>query len=119
MIPSLVPRVNADGNETAGIPSVQLLVPLGSYLGWNERKRGYGAGGGCGFIGGFLPFKRTKAERLASGDPRLSLEERYRDHAGFVAQVRRAAAAQVTAGWLLADDAARIVREAEASDVLR
>jgi hypothetical protein len=119
VIPSLVPRVNADGNETAGIPSVQLLVPLGTYTGWNVRKRGYGAGGGCGFIGGFIPFTRTRAERLATGDPRPSLEERYRDHAGFVARVRAAAETQVAAGWLLRDDADRIVGEGQASNVLR
>ena len=119
IIPSLVPRVNADGNETAGIPSVQMLVPLGTYTGWNVRKRGYGAGGGCGFIGGFIPFARTRAVRIAAGDPRLSLEERYRDHAGFVASVSAAAEAQVEAGWLLRDDADRIVGEAQASGVLR
>ena len=119
VIPSLVPRVDADGNEMAGIPSVQMLVPLGTYTGWNVRKRGYGAGGGCGFIGGFIPFARTRAERLATGDPRPSLEERYRDHAGFVARVRAAAETQVAAGWLLRGDADRILREAEASDVLR
>jgi hypothetical protein len=119
VIPSLVPRVNADGNETAGIPSVQMLVPLGTYTGWNVRKRGYGAGGGCGFIGGFIPFARTRAERLATGDPRPSLEERYHDHAGFVAHVRAAAETQVAAGWLLRDDADRILGEAEASGVLR
>jgi hypothetical protein len=96
-----------------------MLVPLGTYTGWNVRKRGYGAGGGCGFIGGFIPFARTLAERRATGDPRLSLQERYRDHADFVARVRAAAETQVAAGWLLRDDADRIVGEAEASDVLR
>lgn len=119
VIASRVPRVNADGNETAGIPSVQLLVPLGTYTGWNEQVRGYGAGGGCGFVGGFIPFARTRAARLASGDPRASLEERYGGHAGFVARVRDAAAAQVREGWLLPADARRLIAEAEASDVLR
>lgn len=117
-IPSLVPRVDADGNETAGIPSVQLKVPLGTYLGWNEKSAGYGAGGGCGFIGGFIPFARTKNERLAAHDPRPSLEERYGDHAGFVARVRAAVAQQQAAGWLLPDDAAKLVVDAEASRVL-
>lgn len=119
VIPSLVPRVDADGNEMAGVPSVQLLVPIGTYTGWNQRRAGYGAGGGCGFIGGFIPFARTRAERVARGDPRPSLEERYRDHAGFAERVRAVAAAQMRAGWLLPDDAERIVRQAEDSDVLR
>lgn len=118
-IPSRVPRVNADGNETAGVPSVQLLVPIGTYTGWNELAEGYGKGGGCGFIGGFIPFARTERERVAAGDPRPSLEARYRDHAGFVARVKAVADEQVAAGWLLAEDAARLVREADASAVLR
>jgi hypothetical protein len=117
-IPALVPRVDSDGNETAGISSVQLKVPLGTYLGWNEKSAGYGVGGGCGFTGGFIPFARTKAERLAARDPRPSLEERYRDHAGFVARVRAAVARQQASGWLLPDDAAKIIAEAEASKVL-
>ncbi|GGB42860.1 hypothetical protein GCM10011380_35420 [Sphingomonas metalli] len=118
-IPSLVPRVDADGNETAGVPSVQLLVPIGTYTGWNELAAGYGKGGGCGFVGGFVPFARTEGERRAAGDPRPSLEARYRDHDGFVARVRAVAAEQVAAGWLLPDDAAKLIAQAQASDVLR
>lgn len=119
VIPSLVPRVNADGNETAGVRSVQLQVPLGSHLGWNVVGEGYYAGQGCGFAGGFIPFARTKAARLASGDLRLSLEERYGDHTGFVAKVREAIERQIAAGWLLPADGAKLLAQAEASDVLR
>ncbi len=119
ILPSRVPRVNADGNETAGVPSVHLLVPLGTYTGWNVQAKGYGAGGGCGFAGGFIPFARTRAAREVVGDPRLSLEERYGDHAGFVTKIRVAVAAQQAAGWLLPDDAARIIAEAGKSEVLR
>lgn len=118
-IPSLVPKVDADGNETAGVPSVQLLVPIGTYTGWNELAQGFGKGGGCGFVGGFVPFAKTEADRRAARDPRPSLQSRYRDHAGFVARVRAVAADQVRQGWLLADDAEKLVARAEASDVLR
>ncbi len=118
VLPSRVPRVNKDGNETVGVPSVQLLAPLGTYMGWNERAEGYGAGGRCYFIGGFIPFERTKAERLAKRDPRLSLEERYGDHAGYVARVKKAVERRINAGWLLPEDGARLVAAAEASDVL-
>ncbi|HWU03065.1 MAG TPA: alpha/beta hydrolase domain-containing protein, partial [Novosphingobium sp.] len=118
-LPSLVPRVDGDGNELGGgVPSVQHLVPLGTYLGWNVLARGYGAGGNCGFAGGFIPFARTRAERLAKGDPRPSLQERYGSHEGFVAKVRAVAARRVREGWLLPDDAARLVAEAQASTVL-
>ncbi len=119
-LPSKVVRVDADGNEVAGVPSVQALVPLGTYTGWNVLAQGYGAGGGgCSFLGGFIPFARTRAERIAAQDPRPSLQERYRSHAGFVARVKAEAARQVAAGWLLPDDAATLAAQAEASDVLK
>lgn len=116
--PQRVPRVDADGNETAGVASVQHRVPLGTYLGWNVKAAGYGAGGGCGLNGAFIPFARSRVERLAAGDPRPSLEERYGDHAGFVAKVQAAAAELQAQGFLLPRDAERLVREAEQSDVL-
>jgi hypothetical protein len=118
-LPSLVPRLDADGNETSGIRSVQLQVPLGTYLGWNVATRGFGRGGGCGFEGGFVPFARTRAEREGRGDPRPSLEERYGDHAGFLRRVREAVERQQAEGWLLPDDAAAILSQAAGSDVLR
>lgn len=118
-LPLLVPMLDADGNEQSGIPSVHLRVPLGTYTGWNVETKGIGAGGGCGFEAGFIPFARTRSEREAGGDPRPSLEERYGDHAGFVAQVRKAVDGVLAEGWLLPDDAAQILRDAEASDVLQ
>jgi hypothetical protein len=119
VLPSLVPRVDADGNEVAGLKSVQAMVPLGTYLGWNVQASGYFAGQQCGFTGGYIPFAATRAERLAAGDPRPSLEERYGAHGNFVARVRDAAGTLVAGRYLLPEDAARIVADAEASPVLR
>jgi hypothetical protein len=118
-IPLLVPKVNADGNETVGVPPIQLLVPTGTFTGWNVQTRGYGAGGGCGLAGGFIPFARTRAERLAKGDPRPSLQERYGTHQGFVSKVLAAIAQQQKDGWLLPDDAGKIYEQAENSDILK
>ena len=118
-LPTYVPRVNEDGNETSGVPSVQLQVPLGTYLGWNTFRSGVFAGHGCGFQGGWIPFAKTKAERLKNNDPRLSLEERYGTHDAYVAAVTRAIDRAVTDRLLLPDDAARLLREAEASSVLK
>ncbi|HEX7855052.1 MAG TPA: alpha/beta hydrolase domain-containing protein [Sphingobium sp.] len=119
ILPSLVPRLDADGNETAGIPSVYLQTPIGTYLGWNVESKGFDRGKGCGFAAGFIPFAQTRGQRLANGDPRLSLEERYGDHAGFVARVREVARREVNRGWLLPEDAKRIITDADASAVLR
>jgi hypothetical protein len=119
VVPQVVPRTDSDGNETSGIPSVFQQVPLGTYLGWNVTASGYLRGRGCGFAGGFIPFAKTKQERLATGDPRPSLEERYGTHEAFVAHVRDASRHLVEERFLLQEDADRFVREAEASDVLR
>ena len=56
---------------------------------------------------------------MATGDPRLSLEERYKTHDGYVDVVKRAAANAVTRGFLLQADADALVAQAAASDVLR
>lgn len=117
--PSLVPRVDADGNETSGVPSVQHRVPTGTFLGWNVRAEGFYKGQGCGLAGGFIPFAETKAQRLATGDPRASLEERYGTHAAYVDRVRIAAEKMAEEGFLLADDRERIIAEAENSSVLK
>jgi hypothetical protein len=117
-IPSLVPRVNVDGNETAGVPSVQLLVPIGTYIAWNEIIDGFNRGKGFTLAGGFIPFAKTKESRVASKDPRLSLEERYGDPAGFVRRVREVVIQQVAQGWLLQEDGDRLVKQAEESTVL-
>ena len=118
VLPTYVPRVNQDGNETSGVPSVQLQAPLGTYLGWNTLRSGVFAGYGCGFQGGWMPFAKTKAERIGNHDPRLSIEERYGTHEAYVTAVRKAADQAVTDRFLLPDDAARYVREAQASKVL-
>ena len=113
----LVPRVDADGNETSGVRPTALQAPVGTYTGWNTRRASPGEL--CGLSGGYIGLARTRAERVAAGDPRLSLEERYRDHAGYVEAVRRAAASLRDTRLLLPEDANRLGREAEASAVLR
>lgn len=113
-----VPRVDADGNELGGVPVVLREVPLGTYLGWNITAAGFHKGKICNYAGGMIPFAKTKAERLANGDPRLSLEERYGNHAGYVSAVKIAASKAVAGGFLLQADADALVKQAEASNVL-
>ncbi len=115
----LVPKVDADGNEIGGIPVVLLEVPLGTYTGWNITAGGFHAGQLCSYAGGMIPFARTKAEREAGNDPRPSLEERYGSHAGFVDAVRKATDKVKAMGFLLEKDAAALINQAEASNVLK
>ena len=126
VIKMMVPRVDADGNELGGVPTVQRDAPLGTYLGWNITSgpgsaaydgRPFHAGQVCNYVGGMVPFFKTKAQRLAAGDPRLSLEERYGTHAGYVAAVTAAANNAFNQGYLLAADRDALIAQAVASDV--
>ena len=74
-LPLLVPKVDADGNETSGTPSALHQAPLGTYVGWNVVAGGFYKGFNEDLSGGFIPFARTRAQRLERGDPRPSLEE--------------------------------------------
>ena len=104
----LVSRVDGDGNEVAGIRLPAIAVPLGTHTGWNVYREPFPDGELCDRDGTFVAFARTRAERLAAGDPRPSLEERYGSHAAYVARVEAATAALVGARLLLAEDADRI-----------
>lgn len=114
-----VPKPDADGMDRGGIRTIDTAVPVGTNTGWNLRAAGPRGQDLCGMNGAFIPFARTKAERLATGDPRLSLEERYKDHAGFVMAVEQASRKLVKDRFLLADDAENLVRTAETSAILR
>lgn len=115
----LVPAVDADGNDLAGRLSTAVLAPIGTFTGWNLGRGDRWPNHLCPLEGSFIPFARTQAERIAVGDPRLSLQERYRDHGGYVAAVKAAAERLVGQRLLLPEDAEQGVNEAAGSDVLR
>jgi hypothetical protein len=73
----------------------------------------------AGLLGSFIPFAKTKAERRQTGDPRLSIEERYRNRDDYVQQISRAARILVEDRYLLPEDAERIITEAGKSKILR
>ena len=112
-----VPRVDADGNELGGVPTVLRDAPLGTYLGWNITTTGFHAGQVCNYVGGMIPFAHTLAERMANQDPRLSLQERYGSHNAYVLAVKNAAGNAWTQGYLLAQDMINLVSQAQASNV--
>ncbi len=115
----LVPTPDRDGHDLAGLRPIDVAVAVGTNTGWNLRAEGPRENDLCGLSGSFIPFATTFAERTASGDPRLSLEERYTDHEGFVEAVTRATRRSVARRILLEEDAQTIVEIAEASDILK
>ncbi|TMA97799.1 MAG: hypothetical protein E6J74_03460 [Deltaproteobacteria bacterium] len=108
----LVPKVDRDGNDVAGIRLPAIQVPIATYTGWNLRPRGLAEGELAGLLGSFVPFPETKAKRRKTGDPRSSIEERYRNRADYVSQVSRAARILVEKRYLLPEDAERMIAEA-------
>jgi hypothetical protein len=117
--PIFVSRVDRDGNEVAGIRVPPVEAPIATTTGWALRRAGFGENDGCEASGQHVVFKSTKAERLAAGDPRLSLEERYTNHDGYVAAVARASKRLEEQRLLLPADVHQYIEQARASSVLR
>jgi alpha/beta hydrolase family protein len=104
-----VPKTDADGNDIAGVRVPSVAVPIATFTGWGLRA-GDAADpvpivDGCDATGQYIPFPNTKAQRIATGDPRPSLQERYGNSAGtnadYVAKVKAAAQALVADRFLL------------------
>src|SRR5262249_28752639 len=107
--PSFVPKTDADGNDIAGVRLPEVQVPLATYTGWALRAAPHN-NDGCEGAGQYIPFPRTKTDRLKSGDPRLSIEERYRDVETYSSLVQMAIDRLVHAGFLLPFDAQMAVK---------
>ena len=113
----LVPQVDADGLDIAGIRSVDVQAPIGTSLdfnynanlAWNDL---------FGLSGSYIPFHKTRAARLVAGDTRLSLEERYGTQKGYVVAVTKAANDLVVRRFLLREDADRIIANAATNPIL-
>jgi hypothetical protein len=89
--PVLVPQVDADGLDRGGIRLPEIAVPLATVTGWNFRAPERGSSGEMvEFLGSIWPFAKTKAERTAAKDPRLSIEERYASRDEYLRRARAA-----------------------------
>ncbi len=113
----LVSKIDADGNEVAGIRLPEIAVPLATYTGWNLYKRPFTEGDLCDRDGSYSEFAATRAERDLAGDPRASVAERYTSHADYAAKLQAAAESLARDGLLLEGDVAAYVRQAQSEDV--
>jgi hypothetical protein len=120
--PNLVPAVDRDGNEVAGIRLPFITVPLATYTGWNLRNPDIGGAGqimatggasGGTLKGSVIPFPATRKVREASGDPRLSIEERYASREDYLERVTRATQALIDEGYLLVEDLSEVLAQGE------
>lgn len=108
--PVLVPQVDGDGNERDGVRLPEITVPLATYTGWNLRDPSIGASDQrVPFEGSYLPFPKTEAARVKSGDPRASIASRYPSQAAYVARYGTAADELIREGWILPEDRAALL----------
>ncbi|MCL0043117.1 alpha/beta hydrolase domain-containing protein [Dehalococcoidia bacterium] len=111
-----VPNVDEDGNDTAGLRSPDIQAPIGTHTGWSLRKQGFSENELANLTGSFIPFPRTKSERIAQNDPRLSIEERYKDFSGYIKAFTAAVDQLLQDGYILQEDANRYIEAAKKRD---
>lgn len=111
----LVPQVDHDGIDRTGVRIPEIAVPLATCTGWNLRDPSIGMPEALiPFTGSYIPLLRTSAERRRTGDPRLSIEERYKGRDDYLARYRQAAERLVKARLLLQDDMPAVMKRGEA-----
>ena len=103
--PFLVPQIDETGNEIAGIRSPELAVPLATHTGWNPYSP-------IASQGSYIPLSRTRNEREAAGDSRLSVEERYTSREQYLGLVAGEALSLIEDGYLLDGDLSAILERA-------
>jgi hypothetical protein len=110
----LVPQSDANGNDTGGVSLPELQVPLASYTGWNLRDPSIGlADLRLSFYGSFIPLAKTAAERAQTGDPRLSVAERYASRDEYMGKFAEAALKLMHEGFLLREDLPALLERGE------
>ena len=109
----LVPAVDVDGNDVAGVRAPMVEAPLGTYVGWNLRARGFGHGAMHQFTGAYIPFPDTDSEAAMTGDPRASVLARYGSAGGYVDAIEAAARRLVDERLMLEEDVERVVARAQ------
>ncbi|MGH7835187.1 MAG: alpha/beta hydrolase domain-containing protein, partial [Candidatus Binatia bacterium] len=108
----LVPKVDADGNDIAGIRLPAIRVPLGTYTGWNLQVGSLAENELAGLLGSFIPFALTARKRKQTGDPRPSIQERYPDYAEYKRRICIEVRRMIEERFLLPEDGERIIRDA-------
>ena len=90
-----------------------IAVPLATHAGWNYRDQSIGAPDRlAGEIGSYIPFPLTRANRERTGDPRMSIEERYRNRDEYVGRYAAVTLDLVTRGFVLQGDVVDLLKHA-------
>ncbi|HEV7575775.1 MAG TPA: alpha/beta hydrolase domain-containing protein [Caldimonas sp.] len=110
----LVPKVDANGNETSGIRVPELTVPVATYMGWNLRGTGHAVGDGCSSTGSAIPFAANPATKAAT-DPRTTVASLYTGRGDYQTKFAAATDALVAQGFLTALDGTNVYKAGSAN----
>ncbi|HZZ79493.1 MAG TPA: alpha/beta hydrolase domain-containing protein [Gemmataceae bacterium] len=97
----LAPKGDSDGNDLGMLLPPEVAAPLGTYTGWNLRRKSIGADGALANLqGSFIPFPITDK----TGDPRPTVQRRYANVKIYRGDLDDACGRLIQAGYLLAED---------------
>ncbi len=99
--PALVPQIDDDGNEIAGIKMPQVAVPLASYTGWNPRTDVFTTDT-YNMVGSTIPF------------PKAKILEKYGTREEYLTKTKAAIRDLVARRLLLAAEADQLEKNAAA-----
>jgi hypothetical protein len=112
--PVLVPQVDADGNERAGVHLPQIAVPLATYAPWNLRDPSIGAPDQrVAFEASYFPFAKSADARQKTGDQRKSIAERYASRQDYLSRYGRVVDELMTQRWILEEDRPALLHRGE------
>lgn len=115
----LVARSGADDNETGVLLLPSVAVPVATFTGWNLRSTSIGAESELlSLAGGYIPFPRTAEVRIATGDPRLSVRERYTSFDAYLEQYTAAARQLIDERYVLEEDFDLLLEQARQNEAL-
>lgn len=112
-LPFLVPQVDSDGIDIAGIRLPEEAMPLSTNTGWAFRSERIGATDTLlAMIGSYIPFPLRRADRARTGDPRPTVISRYGNRPEYLRRVQQAANQLVQERYVLQQDVAPILERA-------
>ena len=113
-----IPAYQEDDNERGCLLLPTVAVPVATFTSWNLRKREIGAETELlSLAGGYIPLAPTKEARQQTGDPRVSLQERYGDFETYQRRFAEDITRLVEGGYILKEDVPRLQQLADAERV--
>ncbi len=106
----LVPQVDKDGNEIAGIKLPALQLSLATFVGWSMRSPSF-SNSLKRNTGSVFPMPVTTEAQRKANDPRKAILERYPTREDYLAQITKSLLHLKSKRFLLDEDVTRLLME--------